>query len=281
MYRVKAYFTITRPINGFMMFLAVLSGIVLSYEKNINPTTLLYAFITAFTLNGSSMIFNDYFDREVDKVNAPHRPIPSGLISPMNAVVYAVILGVVGLASSYMISFTCMMIATASYIATLLYNMRLKRTGLLGNLIVSIVVATPFIFGSTMSDGYVSERIIAFIIPVILSNTGREVIKGIADAEGDAVRNVMSIARTKGLKKAAEIGAILYLSAVAFSPIPYLLNYVSEIYLPIVLIADAGFIDSSRSILKKPTRENALKVKNQTLLWMLIALIAFILGGLL
>lgn len=38
-------------------------------------------FIWGFFLSGSVMILNDYFDIEVDKVDALHRPLPSGLIS--------------------------------------------------------------------------------------------------------------------------------------------------------------------------------------------------------
>jgi geranylgeranylglycerol-phosphate geranylgeranyltransferase len=276
---LKAYVMITRPPNGILMFIGVLAGVAISYSKIINFEDLAYSFIVAYTLNGSSMVLNDYFDRDVDRVNAPHRPIPSGLIKPSHAVIYSSILGLTGIIFSRLISIYCMIIATISYIAAFLYNSSLKKTGLIGNFIVSLIVAAPFIFGATMSDGYISDRIIVFIVPVILSNTGREVIKGIADVEGDIVRQVNSIARVKGAGKAALVGSILYLLAVLFSPAAYILGCVSEYYLPIVLIADVGFIISARKIMKRPDKENAIKVKNETLFWMFIALIAYITGG--
>ncbi|RLG00873.1 MAG: hypothetical protein DRN47_00500 [Candidatus Wolframiiraptor sp.] len=147
-------------------------------------------------------------------------------------------------------------------------------------MIVSVVVVAPFIYGAVLSDGYISPRLITFILPVYLSNLGREVIKGISDVEGDAVRGVRSVARIMGEDFAAKLGAALYVAAVSLSPLPYLLELVGWIYLPIVLIADVGFIYCSLSIIRSPTRENSLRVKKQTLLWMLIALIAFISGAL-
>lgn len=281
MKKLKAYLSLTRPPNGILMFIGILAGIALSHSKTVDLIDLTYSFITAYSLNGSSMILNDYFDREVDKINAPHRPLPSGLITPSQALVYSSILGIVGTLSSLLISLYCMFIAIASYAAAIFYNMSLKKSGLLGNFTVSLVVTAPFIFGSTMSDGYITDRIIVFIIPVLLSNTGREVIKGISDIEGDAIREVRSIARIMGARSAGLIGSTLYVLAIAFSPAPYFLGYVSDIYLPIVLVADAGFAYSAYSILKWPSRENAARVKNQTLIWMLIALIAYILGGVL
>ena len=44
-------------------------------------------------------------------------------------------------------------------------------------------------------------------------------------------------------------------------------------------MADAGFIYSAISIIRDPSKVNALRVKKITLLWMLIALIAFITGS--
>ncbi len=281
MNQFKAYVMVTRPPNGILMFIGILAGVALSYSKIIRLEELVYSFIVAYTLNGSSMVLNDYFDREIDKINAPHRPLASGLIKPSHAILYSIILALIGITFAALISSYCMIIAIISYIVAFLYNSSWKKSGLTGNFIVSLVVSAPFIFGATMSDGYISERIMIFIIPVILSNTGREIIKGIADIEGDAIRDVKSIARIKGADKAALMGAIFYISAVLFSPIPYFMGLVSQAYLPIVLMADAGFIQCSIKIIKSPSRENAIKVKNETLGWMLVALIAYIIGGIL
>ncbi len=277
--KLRALFALTRPPNSILMYIAVIAGIVLSDHKLFQAESLVLAFLTAYGLCGSSMGFNDYFDRKVDAVNAPSRPIPSGIISEFEAVFTSSILAVVGIISAILTSLSCFLVALLAFSAALIYNAWLKKSGLPGNMIVSFVVTVPFIYGSVLSDGYVSARLITFIVPVFLSNLGREVIKGISDVEGDSLRKVSSIARKQGPRVAARLGAVLYVSAVALSPLPYLFNLVLWIYLPIVAVADIGFLYSAFSIIKDSRRENALKVKKLTLLWMLIALTAFITGS--
>ncbi len=277
--KLRALITLTRPPNSILMYIAVIAGIVLSDHKFFQADKLILAFITAYGLCGSSMGFNDYFDREVDSINAPSRPIPSGAISEAEAIIVSSILGVVGIISALLTSLSCFLVALLAFLASLTYNAWLKKGGLPGNMIVSSVVMAPFIYGSVLSDGYISPRLITFILPVFFSNLGREVIKGISDIEGDSLRGVKSIARTRGSEAAARLGATFYFSAVALSPLPYVLNLVSWIYLPIVAVADIGFLYSAYRILKNHEKESALKVKNLTLLWMLIGLIAFITGS--
>ena len=44
-------------------------------------------FFSVFLISASILVSNDYFDIETDKINAPHRPIPSNLVSPGEALV--------------------------------------------------------------------------------------------------------------------------------------------------------------------------------------------------
>jgi len=277
--KLRALLKLARPPNAILMYIAVIAGIVLSDSKSFQSEKLVLALVTAYGLCGSSMGFNDYFDREVDRVNAPWRPIPSGTISASEAAAFSAALGILGLTSSALTSIQCLIVASIAYAASLAYNAWLKRSGLPGNMIVSGVVAAPFIYGSILSDGYISPRLVTFILPVFLSNLGREIIKGISDVEGDSLRGVKSVARIMGLRFAARLGASLYMAAVAVSPLPYILGLVSWIYIPIVAAADTGFTYSAYSILRDHSGENALKVKSMTLIWMLLGLIAFIAGS--
>lgn len=277
--RLKAYITITRPPNGVLMFIAVLVGVLFSENKTITLDKALLAFITSYGLNGSSMVVNDYFDREVDKINHPHRPIPSGVITGGEAIAYSTLLASLGLASAIAISPNAFLLALLAYVVAVVYNAQLKKTGFLGNMLVSVDVVAPFLYGSIIADNVINTRVISFAILAFLSNTGREVIKGIVDIAGDEIRGVKTVARVYGPDKAAKIGGALYVVAVLLSPIPYLLGYVTLYYIPLVAIADIGFIYSAISVIKNPTPENAKKQKNLTLIWMLTALLSFIAGG--
>lgn len=280
MRRALAFVSITRPPNGLLMFIAVLVGVIFSENQRITLEQALLAMVTAYGLNGSSMVINDYFDRDTDLISNPSRPIPAGLIAPREALIYSTILATAGLVAAALISIACLIFAALAYAAAFIYNARLKKSGFLGNMMVSVDVVAPFIYGAIVSDGLITPRVLAFAALAFIANTGREVIKGIVDVEGDAARNVATVARVRGERYAAYLGAGLYLLAVALSPVPYILNYVSTYYLYAVALADVGFIYSALKIIRNPTRENARRQKNLTLLWMLLALVSFVVGGL-
>ena len=266
------------------MAFAVMIGAI-TLQKSVFPITpLLLGFVTAFTLNGASMVTNDYWDRSIDAINEPNRPIPSGQVSPGEALTYASILIVIGLVSAYLTNLACLFVATISIIISLTYNTRGKQMGLLGNFMVSACVAIPFIYGGLVYGGVdFSQRrfvlALSFALMAFLSNTGREITKGIADVEGDKTRNVRTLAISYSSRTAATVSVVFYLLAIVLSVFVWLFDWVSWWYLPPVILADAGFIWSSLTLLKDYSKENAKKVKRRILVWMLIGLLAFIVGG--
>ncbi len=276
-----------RPINCLMMGIAVIVGAVLADVSVIYGNYLLnlfFGFLTGFLLTAASMVINDYYDREIDAINEPMRPIPSGLIKPRDALVFAAILTVLGLAAGFLTSKTvtlqCFLTAAIFWLISVIYATFGKKTGFPGNLLVSTCVSAPFIYGSLATLGTVKENCWIFISMVFLSNTGREITKGIADVEGDRTLNVKTLAVLFGRQKAAVVASIFYLSAVALTPLPPALNLVSVWFIPIVAITDTGLVLSSISILRDYSEGNAKKVKTHVLIWFFIGLIAFVAGSL-
>jgi geranylgeranylglycerol-phosphate geranylgeranyltransferase len=111
-----------------------------------------------------------------------------------------------------------------------------------------------------------------------LSNTGREITKGIVDVKGDKIKDVKTIAVHYGSRNAAFTATAFYLAAVLLTPTPWLLNLVSLWFIPIVSVTNLGLIASSLMLLKDYSRKNARKVKNIVLLWFTIGLLAFVIG---
>jgi len=268
-----------------MMGFAVLIGELIAYETLSPLGPSLLGFITAFSLTGASMITNDYYDRYVDTINAPNRPIPSGVISVKEALYYAALFIAIGLLSAFMTNLTCFSIAIVFLTISLVYNMKGKQMGLIGNFMVSACIAVPLLYGGFIhKDLNVNfERLsllLFFDLMIFLSITGREVIKGIVDVEGDRVRNVQTIAIRFSPRTATIIGIFFFLSSVGLSVIPWLNKTVTWLYLPFIVISDLGFITSSIILWKDYSKENAKRVKNMILLWMIMALLAFTTEGL-
>ena len=282
MSKLGGYLRLMRPINCLMMGFAVIVGAALANPNvsNVFWSKLIYGFITGFMLTAASMAINDYYDKEIDAVNEPKRPIPSGLIKPKEALAFAFVLTAIGFATAYLTSIPCFVIAIIAWLVFVTYTTVGKRTGPLGNFLVSTCVAIPFIYGSYMVADAIELNVLIFTSMAFLSNTGREITKGIVDVKGDKIQNVKTLAVRYGERKAAIAATIFYLLAVLLTPIPWLLNLVSLWFIPLVAITDLGLAASSFMLLKDYSRENAKKVKKSVLLWFIVALLAFVIGAL-
>jgi len=279
--RLGGYLRLMRPLNCLMMGFAVLAGGVLA-SRNVSDIlwpNLAYGFITGFVLTAASMAVNDYYDREIDVVNEPNRPIPSGLIKPKEALAFAFALTVIGFVSAYLTNVFCVLTAMGAWFLFVTYTTVGKRSGLPGNFLVSACVATPFIYGSYTVANAIKLNVLIFVSMAFLSNTGREITKGIVDVQGDRMKSVQTLAVRHGEKSAAVTAAFFYLFAVLLSPIPWLLGIVSFWFIPLVTITDFGLAASSYMLVENYSRENARQVKKIILLWFIIGLLAFVIGA--
>ena len=263
-----------------MMGFAVFVGALLAVSTALaaNWLNLVFGFFTGFLLCAAAMTINDYYDRGIDAVNEPARPIPSGLIGANTALAFVSVLTVVGLVFAVFSSVLCLAVAAASWVITVSYVTVGKRSGLPGNFLVSTCVAIPFIYGSIAITGGLQLNVLLFALMAFLSNTGREITKGIVDVKGDSAEGVKTLAVRYGEKKASVAAAVFYISAVALTPLTWLLGLVGVWFVPFVLVTDVGLVVCSAVLLLDPSREKARRVKKVVLLLFLVGLLAYIFG---
>src|SRR3989338_1279320 len=114
-----AYIEILRPLNALMTIVGVLIGAAIAGVP-FNPLHLglIFAALATFLQLGAGNAINDYFDREIDKINKPLWPIPSGRISPANAKIYAGILFAVSLAFAWLINIYAFVFAAFNFLVS-------------------------------------------------------------------------------------------------------------------------------------------------------------------
>ena len=78
--KIIGYVKLLRPVNSLMMGLAVVIGELVALDALPSTNVMVLGVATAFFLTASSMVINDYYDVEIDRVNAPSRPLPLSLI---------------------------------------------------------------------------------------------------------------------------------------------------------------------------------------------------------
>lgn len=228
--------------------------------------------VVVFCFIAAANALNDYLDREVDKVAHPERPVPSGRISPTVALWVSIAAFVISVGSSLLLSnLESVAIVLVAVVVIILYELRTKAMGLVGNLSIAFLTASLFLLGGAMV-GHI-ERTLDLAAMAFLATLGREVIKDVQDMEADFDRTTLP--KRIGKKNAGILASAAFLLAVGLSFLPYLEGVFGWEYLAAVAVADAIFIYSSIVHFQNPK-------KGQT--WakygMLVALIAFLIGGL-
>ncbi|MFB6088337.1 MAG: UbiA family prenyltransferase, partial [Candidatus Aenigmatarchaeota archaeon] len=243
---MKEYLKIIRPLNCLMTFVAVFVGVLVSGFSSFQPVIL--AGISAFFICGGGMVINDYIDRELDKMDKPERSIPSGKISPNCALIYSIILFVLGGLISWFVNYQVFLVGIIAIIVLTLYSKYFQRMFLVGNLIVSLMVGLSFIYGGLVSGNPLPTFLMALI--AFFFNTGRELIKDVEDAESDSENGIRSVAIVLGEWGGKILAIIFVLFGIIVTPIPYLINIFGNFYLSLAIIADIIFVCTIVMILK-------------------------------
>ncbi|MFH1473599.1 MAG: UbiA family prenyltransferase [Candidatus Aenigmatarchaeota archaeon] len=265
-----AYLKILRPINGLMSVFAVFIAAMLVGVPISLP--LLLSFAVVFLVSGAGMVINDYYDYEIDKINRPKRPIPSGKISRRTAMVYAVLLFLIANVIAFSLNNYMFGLAVFNTLVAFVYSWKMKRRLLFGNMLVSWLVASTFFFGSLLNETIEVIIIILFMLS-FSSNMGREITKTIEDVKGDMKVKANTLPIVAGKNFAYLIACIFIIFSIIFSFLPYTFNLLNIYYLILVIIADIGFTISCFLILISPKKsQKIMKIS------MLVALVAFLVG---
>jgi geranylgeranylglycerol-phosphate geranylgeranyltransferase len=194
-----------------MVALIAIIGQVLASAEAPKLVSLIPTFLTGFFMTASSFTINDYVDHEIDAINAPWRPIPSGRLTKKEALRFGVALGIMGFAVSIFTSMAASVVAIGSFFMSVLYTVKGKYLGLLGHAMVALSIASTFIFGAlTVLEG-VTPQLSGIFIVSFLYILGGELTQSISDYEGDKAMGVRSMAIIQGPRSAAITATICYI----------------------------------------------------------------------
>ncbi|HEX7358419.1 MAG TPA: UbiA family prenyltransferase, partial [Ignavibacteriaceae bacterium] len=216
------------------------------------------AALSVFFISASILVSNDYFDIETDKINAPHRPIPSGLVSPAQALALAVFLLITGSILSLTISISALLFSIGLTIIGLLYNRKFKKHGLIGNLMVSFSVGMTFVFGGLSVGMPFNKVVLFFAVIAALVDLGEEIAADSMDVKGDKLIDSKSIAIKHGKEKALRVSTFIFVLVILLSLIPFLLQWFNIIYLIPIAVMDM-FIGYSTYRLVRSKEEEGRK----------------------
>ncbi len=278
---LKEYIEIVRPTDVFMMGLGVFVGYVLSTGDIGVSSELVLGSLACGLFTAFAMLTNDIIDLEIDRINEPTRPIPSGRLKINEAMRYSLIILVLAIVSATL-THDVWWIIIPPFVAFLsvFYNVFLKRVGFLGNILVSTLVALSFIGGGLIAVGHIPTYLILFSVMAFLGNLGREVHKGAVDVEGDAARGTTTIAVAYGRDTAKRVAASLYIATIVLALVPIFLGLTNRYYVYMIAIVCVLLLSSVYRLFRTNDKAKLRLEKNLVRVWMLFAMITFVVGGL-
>lgn len=231
--RGAALVEVMRPANAVFAGVATVVGaFVAGFE--LEPAAVA-AVVTALGTGAGNSV-NDYYDADIDAVNRPERPIPSGRLPQRDAVVLTAALFAAALALT--VAFLPMLaiaIGVVNLVLLVVYSSHLKRTPLVGNVVVAFLSGSAFLFGGA-AVGDASTTLVLFALAALVT-LGREVVKDLEDVEGDREEGARTVPIVWGRRYALAIAAGSVGVAVGLAPLPYLFQGFGGSYLAVVSVA--------------------------------------------
>jgi chlorophyll synthase len=213
----RAAFELLKPITWFAPMWAFACGAV---SSGASPDGRWLVIIAGIVLAGplvcaTSQAVNDWFDRHVDAVNEPQRPIPSGRLPGRSGLYIAIAWTVLSLAIAPLLGPWGFGAAAIGLVLAWAYSappLRLKRNGWWGNTAVAVCYeGLPWITGATVlaAGALPDSSSLTLALLYSLGAHGIMTLNDFKSVEGDRQWNIASLPVQLGVNRAARLACIV------------------------------------------------------------------------
>jgi len=233
----------------------------------------------------TSQAVNDWFDRHVDAINEPARPIPSGRIPGRWGLWLALLWTGVSLGWALLLGRFMLLAASAGLLLAWAYSappLRLKRNGWIGNLAVGACYeGLPWIAGAGLLDGgHVPRPVLLLAALYSLGAHGIMTLNDFKSLAGDRASGVRSLPVLLGPDRAARLACLAMLGP-QLAALALLLAWHAPVHAAVLAALVAGQLALMPRLLRDPRRAAPWYNATGTSLYVLGMLCcALVLGGL-
>ncbi|MAX05730.1 MAG: 4-hydroxybenzoate octaprenyltransferase [Flavobacteriales bacterium] len=210
---MKKYLSLIKFSHTIFAIPFALIGFFLAAESyDFEWTTLLYVVLCMVFARSAAMAFNRYIDRDIDKANPRTvnvREIPSGRITPNQALIFVIINSLLFILTTYLINPICFTLSPIALIIILGYSYT-KRFTALCHLILGLGLALAPIGSYLAVSGKFAVIPILFSVVVLFWVSGFDIIYSLQDEEFDKTQKLHSIPVLLGKKNALDLAKLLH-----------------------------------------------------------------------
>ena len=259
--RLKNYYELTKPkIWYLLVFTAFGSAITASYTTDTFLSPLQWVFLLVGIVTGSAAAdaLTGYNDRDIDAImdRTKARPIPSGRISPRNALIFGLFLAAISLFCAWSINYiTLGLMAFGLFDNIIVYSKWLKRKSQTNIILGGFSGGVPALIGYVavttehLEIGLTMAGLVFLWIPTHIWSLALHVRKDYTKA------GVPMLPVVAGEKKSVQVIAGTTLLMVVFSIIPFFLNQFGWIYFITAISGGIIMIITSLWLLMKPSEK--------------------------
>mgnify|MGYP001290923228 FL=1 len=223
-----------RPLNVMTSGFAIIIATAILDELN-NHHVLLITTCIVMLYTAASNALNDALDYEIDLINRPERPIPLGYASIQGALTISFFLFVFGAVLCLQLPDMAIVIGVFISLPLMVtYSTNLKGKYLIGNMVVSFLLGASFLFvgaSHEMTSPMLMPMFLAFGLTFL-----RELIKDVADMEGDLSLGLKTYPIISGIDSSRRIILLSCLLVGLFSLVPYWIGIYGSGYLLLLII---------------------------------------------
>jgi chlorophyll synthase len=215
--QLNGFVALLKPITWFPPMWAFLCGAVSAGSTLIDRPLLIIGgiLLTGPLVCGASQIINDWCDREVDAINEPNRPIPSGRVSPTAALWFAILWSALAMLWGSALGTTVAIATAIGLFLAWAYSappLRLKRNGWWGNAAVGLsyeglawVTGAAVFVGGTLPG----TEILILALLYSIGAHGIMTLNDFKSVKGDRKLGLKSLPAALGVGKAARLACLV------------------------------------------------------------------------
>jgi chlorophyll synthase len=196
-------------------------------------------------LAGYTQTINDFYDRDIDAINEPYRPIPSGAISIPQVLTQVWVLLIAGIAVAYALDLWAghdfpilTALAAGGSFLSYIYSappLKLKKNGWLGNYALGAsYIALPWCAGHALF-GTLTPTIVVLTLFYSLSGLGIAIVNDFKSVEGDRQLGLQSLPVMFGVTTAAWI-CVLMIDIFQVGVAAYLISIHQNLYATLLVL---------------------------------------------
>lgn len=258
-----AYLELCKPRVVMLMLLTTVVGMCLASPAMVPWQPLLFGTLGIALAASSAAVLNHLIDRKIDVLmrRTENRPLPQGAISPRNALLFSVTLGLCGLV---ILLFLVNPLTTVLTFATLLgygifYTIYLKHATPQNIVIGGLAGAMPPLLGWTAVTDSIDPHSLLLVLIIFAWTPPHFWALAIYRYQEYKKADIPMLPVTHGIAF-TRLQIFLYTLLLTITTLlPYLTGLSGIIYLVGALLLDAGFIYWAAQLLRKKDEKTALK----------------------